>query len=167
MRKGLRLTAMAAGIAGVLSGAPAAAEGAPAGPAGDAPGVAVLPPPAPPATPELIGRTVVGRNGERLGEVADVLVDVRGNARILVVALDDTMVAGKQVGVDIKKGRVALRDDRIAVDGLTRADLAARPGVDEDEAMAAFERVSRGGGTWPAGLAPLPGWFAEPQPDVQ
>jgi len=162
----MRIPVMAI-AATVALAASAHAQTAPASPVGDAPSVATIPADRLARTEDLIGRTVVGQRDERIGEVSDVLADVQGNARVLVIDLDDAFDSEKEVGVAIEEGRVALHDDWIAVEGLTRDDVAALPGVEDDEGAGAFGRVSEGGGQWPAGLAPLPGWFAEPQPDME
>ncbi|WP_029008230.1 PRC-barrel domain-containing protein [Azospirillum halopraeferens] len=149
---------------------PAAAPSADArsaSPVGDVPDVATVPSADRVRTEDLIGRTVVGQDSQRLGTVSDVLADEGGNARILVVDLDDAIAGGREVGVDISEGRVALHPHWIAVEGLSSADVAALPDVAADAGSDGFGRVSEGANQWPAGLAPLPGWFAEPQPDMQ
>lgn len=135
-----------------------------------APG-AMVDPPAPERLmdPEdLIGHPVVGAGGEPIGEVVDVMVNDVGAAHSLVVALDARHGAGREVAIPLERGQVRLGDDRIAAPGLTPEGVAALPEIDAAEGV-----VSLGGvppadrrQKWPTGLAPLPGWFAEPQPPL-
>ncbi|WP_168220331.1 PRC-barrel domain-containing protein [Azospirillum thermophilum] len=76
----------------------------------------------------LKGRTVVGRDGQPIGQVTDVLLDSDGAARQVVVsAIDLLRVGGKEVAFDIADVRLRSDSNHLHLPGMTRADVADLP----------------------------------------
>jgi sporulation protein YlmC with PRC-barrel domain len=94
----------------------------------------------------LLGRTVVGDNGEEIGEVEDVILDPQtGQARQLVVASGGFLGIGeKNVAVDFKNAQVTPGGDQIKVAGLRTDGIRAMPEFQYDDRTVSLNRSAEG-----------------------
>ncbi|HYC04345.1 MAG TPA: PRC-barrel domain-containing protein [Azospirillaceae bacterium] len=95
---------------------------------------------------KLLGRTVVGDNGEEIGEVEDVVLDPQtGQARQLVVASGGFLGIGeKNVAVDFRHAQVTPGADQIKVTGLRTDGIRAMPEFQYDDRTVSLNRSAEG-----------------------
>jgi sporulation protein YlmC with PRC-barrel domain len=127
--------------------APAGAE-TPAGTATARPGAPSMPSEGGLAVTEgMVGREVLGRDGQALGRVADVILSPDGQPRQVVLAGAD----GREVAVEVAEIRMQTDRSEVQASTLTREQVAALPEFRFDEGSMISWNRSRGEGTTPPG----------------
>lgn len=93
--------------------------------------------------PDVRGWQVIASDGERVGEVDELLIDVEElRVRYLDVLLDsgDDARDERHVLIPVGHARLHERDDRILVDGLDRAAMLSLPRYAQEPLTHEFER---------------------------
>lgn len=111
---------------------------------------------------DLIGRDVYAANGDKLGEVADVILDP-GTREATVAIIDHGGFLGlgtKQAPIDIALMRA--EGGRIVIDGMTKEQIQAMRSFDYDDTTVSLGRESKNGA--PATNATPPAAPAAPAP---
>ncbi|ANC91936.1 PRC-barrel domain containing protein [Azospirillum humicireducens] len=109
---------------------------------------------------ELIGKTVYGRDNEKIGEVDDVILDANGQARQLVVSSGGFLGIGeKQVAVDYTAANWDSQNNRLNLAGMSRDDVKAMPEFKYDDTMTSLNKNRKPAetGTTAPGAAPTGG----------
>lgn len=76
----------------------------------------------------LTGLTVVGRDGQAIGEVTKVVLDDTGAAlRVIVSAGGGSRSGGKEIAIDVADLRLRSDSNHLHVPGLTRAEVGGLP----------------------------------------
>jgi sporulation protein YlmC with PRC-barrel domain len=86
-----------------------------------------------PNNPDVRGWTLIGLDGERIGEVDDLIVDTEAQkVRYLAVEVDKDVARGKDhhILVPIGAARLHKNDDNVLVEGLSRHTVATYPMFD-------------------------------------
>lgn len=93
---------------------------------------------------QWMGKDVVGSDGVKIGEVADVILDPQsGQARQLVISSGGFLGIGeKQIAVDFQQAQPVPGQDSLRLQSLTQADVRTLPEFRYDESMTS---LSRGG----------------------
>jgi sporulation protein YlmC with PRC-barrel domain len=96
---------------------------------------------------EMLGRDVVGSDGEELGEVEDVIIDpTSGQARQLVISSGGFLGIGeKQIAVDFNRAKVQRGDGGtpiIMLQNVTQADVESMPEFEYSDTMTSLNRNS-------------------------
>jgi hypothetical protein len=92
----------------------------------------------------LMGRTVVGSDGERIGTITDVILGPDGQARHLVVRSGGFLgLGGRHVAVDIGQALTRPGGDSIRLHGMARTDIGAMPDFQYDDAVISLNRSPR------------------------
>jgi len=117
---------------------------------------------------KLMGRDVIGRDGEKLGEVEDVILGPGGQAQKLVLSRGGFLGMGeKQVAIDFDQLQSRPDDDKLHASALSADDVRNMPGFEYDDGMTSLNR-NRTGAAGTATDAPAvtgtPG--AEPAPNA-
>jgi sporulation protein YlmC with PRC-barrel domain len=95
----------------------------------------------------LMGKDVVGRDDEKLGEVEDVILGPDGQAQKLVLARGGFLgMNEKQVAIDFDLVRSRPDDDDLHVSSLSRDDVRNMPEFQYEDGMTSLNR-SRTGST--------------------
>ncbi|NYZ16995.1 PRC-barrel domain-containing protein [Azospirillum sp. RWY-5-1] len=91
---------------------------------------------------ELLGKTVVGSDGEEIGEVEDVIMDAAsGKARQLVISSGGFLGIGeKQIAVDFSNAQPGADDDEIKLSNLTRAQVKDMAEFEYNDSMTSLNR---------------------------
>lgn len=112
---------------------------------------------------DLIGRDVYDAEGNKVGEVADVILD--SSTREATVAIIDhggfLGLGTKQAAIDVNL--LHSQDDRIVVDGMTKEQLQAMENFDYDDATVSLGRESRTGAPATNSTSPTPTPTPAPQ----
>ncbi|MCW2244617.1 sporulation protein YlmC with PRC-barrel domain [Azospirillum fermentarium] len=166
-----RTLLMAAAAATLLAAGTAGAQTQPQSPAADPPAVqnralegaaAGQPHWTTASLEDLIGRDVYAPNGDKLGEVADVILD--SSTREATVAIIDhggfLGLGTKQAPIDVALMRT--EGDRIIIDGMTKEQLQAMQDFDYDDTTVSLGRESKSGA--PATNSATPAAPATPAP---
>ena len=101
----------------------------------------------------LMGKNVVGSDGEKLGSVEDVIVDpASGEAKQLVISSGGFLgVGAKQIAVDFSQAQVGMDDDgddpEIKLNGITQADVEGMPEFEYSDTMTSLSRGTDTGAT--------------------
>ena len=101
----------------------------------------------------LMGKNVVGSDGEKLGSVEDVIVDpASGEAKQLVISSGGFLgVGAKQIAVDFSQAQVGMDDDgddpQIKLNGITQADVEGMPEFEYSDTMTSLSRGTDTGAT--------------------
>ncbi len=99
---------------------------------------------------QIIDRTVVGADGEKIGKVTDVILGPNGEAQLLVVESGGFLgIGGKDVAVDIALAQFQAGDNTIKVQDITQASVRDMPEFHYDDSMTSLNRGPRGGQTQP------------------
>lgn len=156
MRRSMIVAAAVALGAGAALAQPATGD-APLAPAGaETPAGTATALPAAPSMPSeggaavtegMVGREVLGRDGQGLGRVADVILSPDGQPRQVVLAAPE----GREVAVDIAEIRMQTDKSEVQASTLTREQVAALPEFRFDEGSMVSWNRSRGEGTPPPG----------------
>jgi len=86
-----------------------------------------------PNNPDVRGWTLIGLDGERIGEVDDLIVDTEAQkVRYLAVEVDKDVARGKEhhILIPIGAARLHKNDDNVLVEGLSRHTVATYPMFD-------------------------------------
>jgi photosynthetic reaction center H subunit len=86
-----------------------------------------------PNNPDVRGWTLIGLDGERIGEVDDLIVDTEAQkVRYLAVEVDKDVARGKDhhILIPIGAARLHKNDDNVLVEGLSRHTVATYPMFD-------------------------------------
>lgn len=104
----------------------------------------------------LMGKDVVGRDDEKLGEVEDVILGPDGQAQKLVLARGGFLgMNEKQVAIDFDLVQSRPDDDDLHVSSLSRDDVRNMPEFQYEDGMTSLNRSRSGNGAAPAdGAAP-------------
>lgn len=78
---------------------------------------------------QLLGKTVVGSDGQSLGEVEDVVLDPQsGQAKQVIISSGGFLGIGeKQIAVDFQNLRMQPGQDQVTVSNLSQRDVEAQP----------------------------------------
>lgn len=114
----------------------------------------------------LMGKDVVGRDDEKLGEVEDVILGPDGKAQKLVLARGGFLgMNEKQVAIDFNLVQSRPDDDDLHVSSLSRDDVRNMPAFRYEDGMTSLDRSRSGNGGMPAdGAAPSATPDAPPAP---
>lgn len=98
---------------------------------------------------QLLGKTVVGANGEEIGEVKDVILDPQsGQAKQLIIGSGGFLGIGqKNIPVDFAEAQLQPGQDRITVAGLTRAQVRDMKGYEYDSSTVSLTRRDNASGS--------------------
>lgn len=90
---------------------------------------------------ELIGKTVYGRDNEKIGEVEDIILDTNGKAKQLVVSSGGFLGIGdKEVAVDYTAAEWDSQNNRLNLAGMSRDDIKALPEFKYDDTMTSLNK---------------------------
>jgi sporulation protein YlmC with PRC-barrel domain len=101
----------------------------------------------------LMGKNVVGSDGEKLGSVEDVIVDpASGEAKQLVISSGGFLgIGAKQIAVDFSQAQVGMDDDgddpEVKLNGITQADVEGMPEFEYSDTMTSLSRGTDTGAT--------------------
>ncbi len=95
---------------------------------------------------QLLGKTVLGANGEEIGEVKDVILDPQtGEAKQLIVGSGGFLGIGqKNIPVDFADAQVQPGQEDITVSSLTREQVRDMEGYEYDESTVSLTRKDSG-----------------------
>ncbi len=89
----------------------------------------------------LIGKTVYGRDNNKIGEVDDVILDSSGKAKQLVIGSGGFLGIGeKKVAVEYNTANWDQAQNRINLSGLSREDVKAMAEFKYDDTMTSLNR---------------------------
>lgn len=91
---------------------------------------------------EMLGKTVVGSDGEEIGEVEDVIMDAAsGKARQLIISSGGFLWIGeKQIAVDFTSAQPGSDDGEIKLSNLTRDQVKSMPEFEYNDSMTSLNR---------------------------
>lgn len=96
---------------------------------------------------QLMNRTVVGSDGERIGKVTDVILGPDGHAQLLVIQSGGFLgIGGKTVAADIALANVQPGEDSIKLRDMTQASVREMPDFQYDDSMTSLNRSPRRSG---------------------
>jgi sporulation protein YlmC with PRC-barrel domain len=97
------------------------------------------------STDAMMGKAVVGGDGQRLGDVSDVILDPQsGEARHLVISSGGFLgIGAKTVAIDYNQVQVSTGEDQLTVSSLTQSDIEAMPEFEYDASMVSLNRSSQ------------------------
>ncbi len=94
---------------------------------------------------QLMNRTVVGADGERIGKVTDVILGPDGQAQLLVVQSGGFLgMGGKDVAIDLALAQIQPGDETIRLQEITQASVRDMPEFHYDDSMTSLNRSPRG-----------------------
>jgi len=94
----------------------------------------------------LMGKDVIGSDGEKLGTVEDVIVDpASGEAKQLVISSGGFLGIGeKQIAIDFSQAQVTMDDDgddpQVKLQSVTQADVEGMPEFEYSDTMTSLNR---------------------------
>jgi sporulation protein YlmC with PRC-barrel domain len=93
----------------------------------------------------LMGKNVVGSDGEKLGSVEDVIVDpASGEAKQLIISSGGFLgIGAKQIAVDFSQAQVGMDDGddpEIKLNNMTQADVEGMPEFEYSDTMTSLNR---------------------------
>lgn len=96
---------------------------------------------------QMLGKSVVGRDGNEIGEVEDVILDpTSGQARQLVIGSGGFLGIGeKQIAVDFQQATWSEADKEIKLSGLTREDVKNMRAFEYSDTMTSLNRPHKSG----------------------
>jgi len=80
---------------------------------------------------DLIERNVISADGQWVGTVEDVTLDNCGTPATIVVSVGANRGPSKHVAIAIDRVRFRPNGDALRIDGMTRAEIAVLPPVDD------------------------------------
>ncbi|HZH28545.1 MAG TPA: DUF4142 domain-containing protein [Azospirillaceae bacterium] len=93
---------------------------------------------------DLLGRDVIGSNGEPIGEVEDIVLNQDGAPLALVVASGGFLGLGeKRISIPFTQARIQPERNRVAVTGISQQDVEAMPEFRYDGAVTTLNRSGR------------------------
>lgn len=96
---------------------------------------------------QLMNRTVVGSDGERIGKVTDVILGPDGHAQLLVIQSGGFLgIGGKTVAADVALADIRPGEDTIKMRDMTQASVRDMPEFQYDDTMTSLNRSPRHGG---------------------
>lgn len=98
---------------------------------------------------QLLGKTVVGANGDEIGEVKDVILDPKtGQAKQLIIGSGGFLGIGeKNIPVDFAEAQIQPGQDNITVSSLSREQVRDMKGFEYDESTVSLTRGEGSGGS--------------------
>lgn len=98
---------------------------------------------------EMLGKTVVGSDGEEIGEVEDVIMDTAsGQARQLVISSGGFLGIGeKQIAVDFSNAQPGADNDEIKLSNMTRDQVRDMQEFEYNDSMTSLNRSRDGSGS--------------------
>jgi Uncharacterized conserved protein len=96
---------------------------------------------------QLMNRTVIGSDGEKIGKVTDVILGPDNQAQLLVVQSGGFLgIGGKNIAVDMALAQVQPSEDAIKLQDITQASVRDMPEFQYDDSMTSLNRGPRDGG---------------------
>ncbi|MCW2246788.1 sporulation protein YlmC with PRC-barrel domain [Azospirillum fermentarium] len=111
------------------------------------------------STEKMLGKSVVGQDGNNIGEVEDVILDpTSGQARQLVISSGGFLgIGAKQIAVDFNQAKWNQDTDKIQLSGLTREDVRNMAEFEYSDSMTSLNRPHKSGtGTGTTGTTTTP-----------
>ena len=97
---------------------------------------------------KLMGKDVVGKDGDKLGEVEDVILDGNGQAQQLVLPRGGLLgINEKKVAIDFAQVQSRPDDDKLHVSTLSEDDVRNLPEFKYEDGMTSLNRLRPGAGT--------------------
>ena len=97
---------------------------------------------------QLMNRTVIGADGEKIGKVTDVILGPDNQAQLLVVQSGGFLgIGGKDIAVDMALAQVQPGEDTIKLQDITQASVRDMPEFIYDDTMTSLNRGPRNSGT--------------------
>ena len=97
---------------------------------------------------QLMNRTVIGSDGEKIGKVTDVILGPDNQAQLLVVQSGGFLgIGGKNIAVDMALAQVQPGEDAIKLQDITQASVRDMPEFQYDDTMTSLNRGPRNSGT--------------------
>mgnify|MGYP000896163883 CR=1 FL=1 len=96
---------------------------------------------------QMLGKSVVGQDGNDIGEVEDVILDpTSGQARQLVISSGGFLGIGeKQIAVDFNQAKWNEADKEVQLSGLTREDVRNMAEFEYSDTMTSLNRPHKSG----------------------
>lgn len=96
---------------------------------------------------QLMNRTVIGADGEKIGKVTDVILGPDNQAQLLVVQSGGFLgIGGKDIAVDMALAQVQPGEDTIKLQDITQASVRDMPEFMYDDTMTSLNRGPRNSG---------------------
>ncbi|WP_448207535.1 PRC-barrel domain-containing protein [Azospirillum sp. sgz302134] len=97
---------------------------------------------------QLMNRTVIGSDGERIGKVTDVILGPDGQAQLLVVQSGGFLgIGGKDIAADIALAEIQPGEDTIKLRDVTQASVRDMPEFQYTDSMTSLNRGPRANGS--------------------
>lgn len=98
---------------------------------------------------QMLGKSVVGQDGNEIGEVEDVILDpTSGEARQLVISSGGFLGIGqKQIAVDFNQATWNQANEEVQLSGLTREDVGNMADFEYSDTMTSLNRSKSGTST--------------------
>ncbi|WP_194913211.1 PRC-barrel domain-containing protein [Azospirillum sp. INR13] len=97
---------------------------------------------------KLMGKDVVGKDGDKLGEVEDVILDGNGQAQQLVLSRGGLLgINEKKIAIDFAQVQSRPDDDKLHVSTLSEGDVRNLPEFKYEDGMTSLNRQHSGDGT--------------------
>lgn len=96
---------------------------------------------------QMLGKNVYGKDGEKLGEVEDIILDgANGQAKQLVISSGGFLGIGeKQVAVDFNQAKWNAGEDRLELSTLTQNDVKGMAEFQYDDTMTSLNKNRKSG----------------------
>lgn len=92
----------------------------------------------------LMDRTVIGADGEKIGKVTDVILSPDGQAQVLVVQSGGFLgIGGKDIAIDLGLAEIRPGEDAIKVNDVTQASVRDMPEFQYTDTMQSLNRGPR------------------------
>lgn len=101
---------------------------------------------------KMLGKSVVGQDGNKIGEVEDVILDpTSGQARQLVISSGGFLgIGAKQIAVDFAQANWNQSSEEVRLAGLNREDVRNMAEFEYSDTMTSLNRPHKSGTTTPA-----------------
>ncbi|HEY0832979.1 MAG TPA: PRC-barrel domain-containing protein [Azospirillum sp.] len=107
---------------------------------------------------KMLGKNVYGSDGEKLGEVEDIILDgANGKAKHLVISSGGFLGIGeKQVAVEFDQAKWNAAEDRLELSTLTQADVKGLAEFKYDDTMTSLNKNRKAGDAPPPASTTAP-----------